>query len=176
MEPKHDPLSIPRKGIHAFYAALRDNAEPGPLPLHPDNAIYCEVRESQFRLTYFATGVARHFSLVGHFTEHNERLYLDWKTETALQAVWMTLGGGFVAVIVFLIGLTSKDGPQWFTLLWSGIFGAVSYGNYRTMDRAKDDAQKVLLETVKVCIAETEAALSRSATIQSDVSQPEPTP
>lgn len=176
MEPRHDPLSLPRGGIHAFYAALRDNTEPGPVPTFPDNGIYCELRDTQFRLTFFATGVARHFSLVGRFVENDERIYLDWNMETALPALWMTLGGGFVAVLVFLIGLTSKDGPQWFTLLWSGIFGAISYGNYRTMGLAKDDTQKLLLETVQTCIDEAGAALSQSAPIQLNPAPTEPTP
>jgi len=173
MEPRHDPLSLRRGGIHAFYAALRDNTEPGPVPTFPDNGIYCELRGAEFRLTFFATGPARHYTFVGRFEEHEDRLYLQSHMEAALPAIWITPAGGMAALVVFLIGLTSKDGPQWFTLLWSGIFGAISFVNYHRMGLAMRDTEKLLLDTVQTCIDEAEANLS--APIQSGSSQPEPT-
>jgi len=173
-ELSHIQYSLPRSAIHAFFAALRANTEPGPVPALPDNAIYCDLEGSQFRLTFYATGMARHFTLVGEFVG-DERLHLTWKIETALHGSWMTIGGGIVALLVFLMGLTSKDGPQWFTLFWAFPLGAVSYFNYRTLNLAKDDSEKLLLETVQNCIDEAER-VTQSAPLLSAPVPNEPTP
>lgn len=174
-EPIRAPLSISRHALPAFFELIKTRYEK-PLPFVPDDKMYYSEDRFGFRLRIFTLGIDRNFTLLNNFIDEGERMHLDSKLDEGVPALIIPIFGGMAVLLVLLIGLLSKDGPQWFPILWALGFGAMIYVNYHGMLKAGEAAKKKYLKTIQDCIDEAEVTLTQSAPLQSAPSPNEPTP